>query len=82
MGVVLPFRKKERTKAGFRLHAEGRTFEVEASEQSVPEVYALGFDTGQGFVSAVSHAQSHARSLGLKEPMRIYIRPSRVSGDS
>lgn len=71
---ILPFRNK--SDVSFRIHSEGKTFSVEASDgRGVSEVYARGFDSTQGFVSALGAAQRHARSLGVEEPMRIEMVP-------
>lgn len=79
MMVVLPFKKQSDHSVEFRIHSEGKTFSVRASDgRGVAEVYARGFDSTQGFVSALSAAQRHARSLGVEEPMRIEMMPSQT----
>lgn len=76
MGISLF--KKESKRVSFRIHSEGKAFDVEASDgRGVAEVYAKGFESTQGFISALGAAQRHARGMGVVEPMRIDIAPSK-----
>lgn len=79
---ILPMKSRSGSNATFRIHSEGKAFDVEASDgRGVAEVYAKGFESTQGFISALSAAQSHARQLGVTEPMKIQMTPSRLVSD-
>lgn len=80
MGIMS--RKLSSEKVTFRIHSEGKAFDVEASDgRGVAEVYAKGFESTQGFISALSAAQRHAKSLGVREPMSINMIPAKIVTD-
>lgn len=79
MGII---KKLNPGNVTFRIHSEGKAFDVEASDgRGVAEVYAKGFESTQGFISALSAAQRHARSLGVREPMRLNMTPAKIVTD-
>ncbi len=81
-GYTMGILSKSNDRVSFRIHSEGKAFDVEASDgRGVAEVQAKGFESTQGFISALSAAQSHARALGVREPMQIKMSPSLVSAD-